>query len=300
MAILESRPYRTALRTSARAAIHVVDPDCSLEEVSESWHPGAPLRIAVDVEISESFWRETGLERRETVTLVATAACLPARAAWRGTAAVPPAGRGEPVRAVIDVDGEAVAGELLVDAWLTGTGRTFASGPREAFHPGAKLWQLESTVRVPLTDARSAFPTAVLSFRRSQRPAVPWVVETALDAEPAWTVDASMRLCLNSDVSSSTRIAAGTAEEHIYALIRAEIRAAAVHRIADCAELVTADQLDALALEIPESLAALACQSAAAMGLSTGEAIKMAKEDPMLLAAYARESTKFYRGEGVS
>lgn len=300
MAVLESRPYRTALPHSASASITLLEPDVSLEDLSTSWRPGLTIRIAVDIEVQASFWQETGASPWDGIILVASAVCLPARAAWRATAPID-AGRPEgAVRAVVEVDGEVVAGEVQLEVWLAGPGRTNTGGATDTLHLGAKLWQSAAPVRLVLTDDRSVFPTIVLPFASTGRPEVPWMVEYTGDAEPSWSVDASLRLCLNSRLASTARIAAGTVEGHIYELIRADIRMAAVRALAACSTGMSPDYLDALAAENPESLAGLGVQSAAAMGLTTAQALRMAVDDPLLLMAYSREASRFYReGEGA-
>lgn len=300
MAVLESRPYRTALPHSASASISLLEPDVPIEDLSTSWRPGQTIRIAVDVEVRASFWQETGASPWDGVILVASAVCLPARAAWRSTAPIDASRPEAAVRVVVEVDGEVAAGEVQLEVWLAGPGRTNAGGATDSLHLGAKLWQSAAPVRLLLNDDRSAFPTIVIPFASTGRPEVPWTVEHAGDAEPGWSVDASLRLCLNSRLGSTARITAGTAENHIYELIRADIRMAAVRALAVCSTGMSPDDLDALAAEIPESLAGLGVQSAAAMDLTTAQALRMALDDPLLLMAHSREASRFYReGEGA-
>lgn len=300
MAVLESRPYRTALPGSVDIDVRILEPQCDAADLCRVWNPGGPIRIAVEARIAPTFWRETETSPWDGIVLVVRAVCLPARAAWRATAPVGSADPGEAVTAVVDIDGEIAAGELELEVWLAGPGRTIAQSVTDAIHPGAKLWQTSSPMRIGLDDDRSAFPTTILSFSSTGRPSAPWTVEVSAIAEPGWTVDASVLLLLNSDSPSAAAIADGTADEHIYALIRADIRMATILGLASCAEGSDSSELDALAAEVPESFAALGVQSAGAMSLSTGEALRMAVDDPVRLMAFARESTRFYREETAS
>lgn len=295
MPVLESRPYRTALPSSVNVSIELVEPECSMEEIGRRWRPGQPIEVEVEASLDPAFWSETGIDPTQPVMLVVTATCLPARAAWRSVVPIGGADPNTPVRAAVVIDGSVVAGELLLECWIAGPGQTLAADQANAVHPGAKLWQQVSPLRISLEDSRSAFPTTVIAFLASGRPAVPWLVETVADAEPDWTIDASIRLLLNSDIPSSSTIADGSAEEHIYALIQADIRMAAIQGVSLPDSQKTASELEQIAEAVPESLAGLAVQSANSMGLTLARAMSLAKEDPTLLAGFARESARFYR-----
>lgn len=300
MAVLESRPYRTAQAGSVSYSVELLEPDCHLDEIASRWRPGEPIKIAVDATVGSAFWQETGVSPGEPVVLVASTTCLSARAVWRSESRVDGSGPPTDVRTIVEIDGEVAAGEIVLECWIAGPGRIQASGGDDVVHAGAKLWQSGDALRIPLDDTRAVFPTTVLGFRRSGRPAVPWLVETVADAEPGWTVDASIRLLVNSEIPSSAAVADGSAEEHIYALIRADIRAAAIQGIARSGSQMDAAEIEVLAAAQPESFAGLCTQSAGAMGISLAHAMSLAQEDPTLLASFSRESTLFYREAGTS
>lgn len=296
MPVFESRPYRTASPASVNATITLLEPDVDLDSVSTAWVPGAPIKVGVEAAVSTQFWEEAGVTPADEPRLVISVMCAAAKATWRASEPVV-ADRPEGVSAAVEIDGEIAAGELLVSVWIAGPGRTGAGSAAESAHRGAKLWELPQAVRISPADERSAFPITVVSFLRTGRPSAPWLVETSTGAEPTWTVDAGVRLYLNNDMASSAAISTGTAEPHIFDLIRADIRTAVIEHFAGPDGGASATELEEVAEEMPESMAGLAVQSATAMGLSMAAALNHAREKPSLLAAYARESTRFYRGE---
>lgn len=300
MAVIESRPYRVAPPSSVRYEISAIEPDADLDSLAHVWVPGQDMVIRASFVLDDGFWTSTGLPKGEPVRAVCRVSCLPARWSGRAQAEITHAGGAYFADVDVPVAGSVIADVLTVDLWVSGRGRRFSVAPSEAVHEGAKLWAIPRPVSVDLQDDRSAFPTSVVSFRGSERPAVPWVVDVQVDSEPEWSIDLAIRLVVNLDFPTAAEITQGTAPEHIYQLIQADIRCAAVERLAMHADEYSEDEIRDLASSTPNSLGALAHTSIIAMGLDYREALTMATERPTVLAAFARASALFYRERSVT
>ena len=220
MAVLESKPFLAPLSTSVAAEIEVIEPATSVDELAGVWEPGQRIVLRIRAELTAGFWNQTGISPSETVTLVGTATCLPARATWRSTARFGEKDGTWVAETLVEIDGGVIAVELLADIWIIGPGRTGSTDTQNAVHLGAKLWQLPKPLRLRLESDDAAFPTTAISFAQTNRRDVPWVVEPAADAEPDWKVSSAIRLYVNVDSHLAPAILDGTAPEDIYALIQ--------------------------------------------------------------------------------
>lgn len=297
MAVLESKPFLAPLSTSVAAEIEVIEPATSVDELAGVWEPGQRIVLRIRAELTAGFWNQTGISPSETVTLVGTATCLPARATWRSTARFGEKDGTWVAETLVEIDGGVIAVELLADIWIIGPGRTGSTDTQNAVHLGAKLWQLPKPLRLRLESDDAAFPTTAISFVQTNRRDVPWVVEPAADAEPAWKVSSAIRLYVNVDSHLAPAILDGTAPEDIYALIQSDIHLVVLHRLAVWRDTTTPRQMADIAESDHESLAALGLLIAEGIGLPIGEALRMSQEEPAGLIARSREALRFGRQE---
>lgn len=300
MAVLESKPFLAPFSTSVRPSIEVIEPETSIEELADVWEPGQRIVLRCRAELSEDFWAQTGIPTSEDITLVGIATCLPARATWRATARFVEKDDMWVAETLVEVDGGVIAVEVLADLWVVGPGRTGSTDPRNAVHLGAKLWQLPRPLRLGLESEDAAFPTTAISFAQTGRRDVPWVVEPTADAEPAWKVSSAIRLYVNVDSLLAPAILEGTASEDTYALIQSDIHLVVLHRLANWRDTMTPHQMEQIAEEDHESLAALGQLVAQGIGLPLSEAMRMSREEPANLIARSREALRFGdAGEGA-
>lgn len=296
MAVLESRPFRAPARTAVRSEIEVVEPlDTTIDEISEVWEPGQRIVLRCRVELSSDFWDQTAIPVDEEVTLVGSATCLPARATWRSTAVFTAQDDVWTAETLLEIDGGVIAVELLADTWVVGTARTGSSEPRNAIHVGAKLWQREKPVKLELESQQAAFPTTAISFTQTGRRDVPWTAEANPDAEPSWSVSSAIRLYINAESELAPAILEGSAPDDIFALIQSDIHLVVFHRLAAWRDTVPPSHMATLAEEDVGSLAALGASLAQSIGLPLGEALRLADEEPLGLAARSREALHFGR-----
>lgn len=297
MAVLESKPFLAPFSASVSTQIDVIEPATSVDELADVWEPGQRIVLRCRAELSADFWTQTEIPTTEQVTLAAIATCLPARATWRSTARFIQEDGAWVAETLLEIDGGVIAVEVLADIWLVGPGRTGSADPRNAVHLGAKLWQLPRPVRLGLESDDAAFPTTAISFAETGRRDVPWVVEPTADAEPAWKVSSAIRLYVNVDSHLAPAILDGTAPEDLYALIQSDIHLVVLHRLANWRDAMAPHQMEIVAENDHENLAALGLLLARSIGLPLGEAMRMSREEPANLIARSREALRF-GGEG--
>lgn len=301
MAVLESRPFRAPSRTSVKSEIEVVEPaGTSIEEIADVWEPGQRIVLHCRAELSSDFWSQTGIPMDEQVSLVGSATCLPARATWRSTAEFTDEDDVWTAETLLEIDGGVIAVELLADTWIVGPARTGSPDPRNAIHEGAKLWQREQPAKLTLESHQAAFPTTAISFAQTGRRDVPWTAEANPDADPSWSVSSAIRLYINTESELAPAILDGTAPEDIFALIQSDIHLVVFHRLAAWRDTVPPSRMATLAEEDVESLSALGASLAQSIGLPLGEAVRLADEEPLSLAARSREALRFGRSSDPS
>ena len=293
MAVLESKPFLAPFSTSVRTSIDVIEPKSTIEQLADVWEPGQRIVLRCRAELAEDFWSQTGIPSSEEITMVGIATCLPARATWRSTARFLEKDGTWIAETLVEIDGGVIAVEVLADLWVVGPGRTGSSDPRNTVHFGAKLWQLPRPLRLGLESDDAAFPTTAISFAQTGRRDVPWVVEPTADAEPAWKVSSAIRLYVNVDSHLAPSILDGTAPEDIYALIQSDIHLVVLHRLSNWRDSMTPHQMEQIAEEDHESLAALGLLLTQSIGLPLSESMRMSREEPANLIARYREALRF-------
>lgn len=295
MAGVETRPFRAPTTSAVDVEIELVEPRVPIEELATGWEPGRRIVLRVRAELSPRFWEQTDMPLDEKVHLVGIATCLPARANWRSMAIFTHSGDGWTAETLVEIDGNVVAVEVLADAYVVGNGRTGSPDPDRSVHVGAKLWQLPNPIRLPLEDERSAFPTTPISFGETGRRDVPWTIEVTPDADPKWSISSAIRLYLNTDSGLSVTIAEGTASEDVFALIQSDIHLVVFHRLAAWHDTVPPTLMEQIADVDPGTMAALGASIAEGLGIPLGEALRLAREEPLELVARSRESLAFGR-----
>ncbi|MFC4138524.1 MULTISPECIES: hypothetical protein [unclassified Microbacterium] len=297
MPATESRPFRVPAQHSVRSHIRCLSPAVDLEEIADTWEPGQDLVFQITSELSPEFWVETGISPSEEVTLVGTVTCLAARTRWRGSASFVPLD-GQWVAAVeVEVDGSAVAVEVLIDISVVGPGRTGHPDPALATHRSARLWSIPSPVRVPFERLGEVFPTSAVSFSATGRRRIPWSVDVAHDAEPAWGLTSAVRLYVNTDLQAGERILEGDADQSVYKAIQADIVSAVLIHLASVRDGYSTASITESAEADVSSFAAFCTHVAATLGFDIEIALRLAIEEPMQLIERAREASGFMAEE---
>lgn len=295
MAGVETRPFRAPTRSAVDVEVELVEPRVPIEALSVAWEPGHRIVLRVRAQLSSEFWDQTDIPSDEEVHLVGIVTCLPARTNWRSMATFRESADGWTAETLVEIDGNVVAVEILADGYVVGNGRTGSPDAARSVHVGAKLWQLPQPIRLSLEDERTAFPTTPISFGETGRRDVPWTVEITPDADPEWGIGSAIRLYINTDSGLASAIAEGTAAEDIFALIQSDIHLVVLHRLAGWRDTVSPARMEQIADVDPGTLAALGASIATGLGVPLGEALRLAREEPLELAARSRESLVFGR-----
>lgn len=297
MAVLESKPYLAPSQSAVTAEIAVVEPETAIEDIARVWEPGQRIVLRYRATLAPDFWEQTSIPEHEPVKLVATAACLPARSTWRASVDFTASDGHWVAETLLEIDGSMIAVDIRADAWVVGHARTGSSDLRNAVHVGAKLWQLPRPVVLVLDDEQAAFPTTAMSFSQTGRKDVPWIVEPNPDADPTWNISSSIRLFVNSDSALAPMILDGSAPEDVYTLIQSDIHLVVFHRLANWIDTVPPQRMGEIADEDTGTFAALGATLARSIGVPLGEALRMAREEPVNLISRSREALQFGRGE---
>lgn len=300
MPAIESRPYRVPTQQSVFSDVQLVSPDITVEEIPDVWEPGRDLVFRLTAELSPEFWQETGIVQGEEVTLVGTVTCLAARTRWRGAVAFRPHMERWAATVDVEVDGSAIAVELLIDLAIVGPGRTGHPDPARAIHRSARLWGFPVAVRAPLENLGDVFPTSAVSFSTSGRRRVPWSVEVSHDAEPHWGLSSAIRLFINTDLSVNEDILGGGAPTSVYQAIQADILSAALLHLASVRDGYSMATIAESIENDSSSFAAFCAHVASKLGFDLEVALRLAREEPMQLIERAREASGYMIEEGGS
>lgn len=293
MPAIESRPYRVPAQQSVSVQVTSIRPAIAIEEVPDVWEPGQDLLLGITAELAPDFWGESGLPEDEPVQLVGVVTCLAARTKWRATAPFVRAGGSWSATVEIEVDGSAVAVEALVDVAVIGDGRTGHPDPARATHRSARLWRLPAAIKVPFERLGEAFPTSAVSFTGTGRRRVPWRVDVAHDAEPAWGLTSAVRLYVNTDLPIAERILDGTADRWVYQAIQADIYSATLLQLAAVRDGYSSSTIVEWVDSDVTSFAAFCAHAAATLGFDLETAMRLARDEPMQLIERAREASSF-------
>ncbi|GAA5144570.1 hypothetical protein GCM10025768_00470 [Microbacterium pseudoresistens] len=289
----ESRPYRVPAQRSVTVRVRCVNPEVELNELPDEWEPGQDLVIRVSAELAPEFWDECGIPVDESVVLVGDVTCLVAREKWRGESPFAHDGQTWSAEVEIKVDGDAVAVEALLDVAVVGPGRTGHPDPARGVHHAARLWSLPATIKIPFERLGEAFPTSAVSFAETGRRRVPWQVDVAHDAEPAWGLSSAMRLYVNIDLAAAETILDGSAPRWIYQAIQADIYSAALFQLAAVRDGYSPTFVAECAETDVTSFAAFCSHVASVLGFDLELALRIASEDAMNLIDRAREASSF-------
>lgn len=298
MPAIESRPYRVPLQRSVVAQVTCIRPAVEIDDLPDVWEPGQDLTLRVAAELGPAFWEESDIPEGEPVTLVGVVTCLAARTRWRETAVFERSDGIWSAAVDIDVDGDAVAVEALVEISVVGSGRTGHSDPSRAVHRSARLWRSPSAVKVPFERLGEVFPTSAVSFSTTGRRRVPWFVDVAHDAEPGWGLTSAMRLYVNTDFPVAEQILDGAAEQWIYQAMQTDIYTAALFHLATVRDGYSSSTIAEYAETEVTSFAAFCDHVAAALGFELEVALRLAREEPMQVLERAREASRFMLEEG--
>lgn len=292
MASIETRPYRTASVSSVNWDVSVVSPSLGQSELPEVWQVGEDIVFSISVALRPTFWVETGLSSDTPLTVVAIATCAVARKKWQVRETLDFHHLSREVFLSLCVPGQEIAQEISLDLWVVGD----APVNESQIHHGAKLWESASPRIYPLEDGSQAFPTSAISFRETNRPAVPWLVEIDPESTPEWKVSGCLRLYVNTDFPLAEEILENTASADVYTQITHDIYFMAIQKLTQWRGPggYSEANLDSLALEDHECLAALGKDAAHKIALSLGGALALAQENPYALLVRIRESFPFY------
>lgn len=293
MATLETRPYRTASASSVDWDVSVVLPQLGHSELHEGWQAGEDIVFSISAILHPSFWAETRLLPDATLTVVAIATCSVARKKWQVRETLDFHHLNRKVLLSLCVPGREIAQELAVELWVVGD----APVSDETIHQGAKLWESPSPRIYPLENGAQAFPTSAISFRETNRPSVPWLVEIDSEATPEWKVSGCLRLCVNTDAPLAKEILEDVASAEVYAQITHDIYFKVLQEIAQGIGPggYSENDLEKLAQEDHECLAALGRDATRKIALSLGGALALAQENPYALLVRIRESFPYYQ-----
>lgn len=294
MVAIESRPYRVASRSSATASLTLASPVTDPEELAKSWIPGDVLTVAAKVEIHPQFWADTGVSDVSSVRVVLVATCMSTRTTWRSALKVE-IGEGGLATSVGDlvVDGDSIADEVKVDAWIVGPGQTAST--MGATHAGAKLWVNSDPLVLQLVDNIEGFPTTPVSFGATNRRNVPWSVECAREAIAETSISSAIRLYVNTDHPLHEDIVSGAADPMVFAAIQTDVHVVALQHLANLRTEYSVAALSEHADEDHNSMAALGESISGSLGLPLEESLRIVSEDISALLARSREQTQFGR-----
>lgn len=292
MVSIETRPYKTASQEAVSETISVISPDLGNSSLSEVWQAGQDIEFDFSVTIKSSFAWETSLPPGSIVSVVAIATCAAARKNWQSKMSIRLTDMDQKVQLRLVVPGDQIANEIKIDLWVIGDG---VAGPQQ-IHYGAKLWELSKNKVYSLENGSQAFPTSALSFRSTNRPAVPWSVEIEPEAGPDWQVSGSLRLFINTDFPLSESILENKVGDEVFQQIKHDIYFAAIQHIAHWYHSggSTLQDIEEYAEENHESLAALAQFGARKISLSLGFALSKMTEEPYFLIQRLRETFAQY------
>ena len=291
MATIESRPYLTPSPTSVQAVVELIEPDCGFEDVASHWTVGSPITVSARVQMAPDFWADTAIDIDDPVNVVITGTCLPSRTTWRTTLRVERQADGRfGAAGTLTMDGDSLAAEVKIDVWVIGPARTAADDLEAPIHKGAKLWQLPAPISVGLDDVAVGFPTSAVSFSQTNRRRVLWSVESAPDAEPSWSISSGIRLYVNTDDPRCSALIEGKASEDVYQALQSDVHICILQSLAKWDGDLSTERISRVAEELPDSLAALGAKVAGAMGITVGEAMRLALADYSQLIARSRES----------
>lgn len=291
MATAESRPYLTPSSTSVQAFVELIEPDCDFEDAASHRTVGSSLTVGASVRLAPEFWADTAIDIDETVSVVITGTCLPSRTTWRTELRVERQADGSfGAVGTLTMDGDSLAAEVKIDVWVIGPARTAADKPDAPIHKGAKLWQLPAPISIGLDDTALGFPTSAISFSQTNRRRVLWSVESAPDAEPSWSISSGIRLYVNTDDSRCSGLIEGKASDDVYQALQSDVHIVILQTLAKWDDDLGPERISHLTEELPDSLAALGAKVAGAMGITIGEAMRLALADYSQLIARSRES----------
>lgn len=293
MASVETRPYRTASTSSVSWDTSVLSPSLGKRELHEVWQVGEDIVFNISVSLAPSFWVEAQLSPDTPLTVVAIATCAVARKKWQVRDTLDFHHHNHEILLSLCVPGREIAQELSVELWVIGD----APISDETIHQGAKLWESLSPQVYPLEAGSQAFPTSAISFRQTNRPGVPWLVEIDNEATPEWKISGCLRLCVNTDFPLAEEILEDTAYAEVYAHITHDIYFMVIQKLAQWGGLggYSEDDLNWLAQEDHECLAALGKDAAHKIAMSLGGALSLAQDNPYGLLVRIRETFPVYQ-----
>lgn len=293
MASIETRPYRTARASTVSWEVSIASPKLDKKDLHEIWQVGQDLLFNIAVVVRDSFWADTHTDADTPLTVVAIATCAVARKKWQVRRTLDFNVSNREIALSLLVPGAEIAQEVSLDLWVVGD----APVGQGQIHRGAKLWESANRLVYPLEGGAQAFPTSAISFRQTNRPAVPWLVEVVGDATPDWKVSASLRLYVNTDFPVTQDILDDVAPAEVYTQISHDIYFRVLQNIArwDGPGGYSVDELDSMAQDDFESLAALGRTAAHKIALSFGSALAMARDDSYALMTRIREAFPYYQ-----
>lgn len=293
MVAIETRPYKTANSSSVDTVVSVVSPELAGAKLSNVWQTGQDIEFEFQATVKENFWRETEVPWNKEVTVVGIASCPVARKRWAIRKTITFAFADSPIILPLRIPGNEIAHELRVDLWVVGPG-VVGNG---AVHEGAKLWELKDQLSYALESGEQAFPTSAISFAESGRPNLPWIVEIDPEAKPNWNIQSCLRLYVNTDLPIAKDILDEKAPVDVYTQITHDIYFATIQSIAQWAGQsgYFIDDLEQIAEDNYESLAALATAASEKIGASLGNTISRIHENPYSLLLSLRETFPLYQ-----
>ncbi|MUN54530.1 hypothetical protein GMA10_04775 [Kocuria koreensis] len=297
MPAVESRPYAVPEYGSVSSSISLVAPEIELNALAETWEPGLDLEFRMDAHLEDRFWTQSMTSRNEPLFLVGLVYCPSLRTRWTNNATFCEKSGRHSANLSINIPGNRIAAELRYELWVVGNGRTGypVYGVDPPLHYGAKLWELKGQRTIALDSSQNAFPTSAVSFSRTGRPQVPWVIEVVDDAEPDWNLHGCIRTYVNTDLEIYKKILDDKAPGYLYEQIEADIYSTALHKLAAWSRTSGGADMEALAESDAKSLAALGRAGAEKMGLPLNQALETALEDPMSLTFRLRETFKLFQ-----
>lgn len=223
------------------------------QQLPNEWDHNCVIRLQIRVQVAGSQLAFIGVEEAH---LTATVACRSTGWSTSLSRMLAPVEGGLDSLAqglTVEVPGEEVAGEISVEASIIAPWGDANDGHQWLTR---RIIASRSPLRLILSGGDDSFPTSALSFQeRNWRP-VPWRLDI-LSQDPADAFKTSVRLYLNEDFPSVRQFISGNDNMQQGPALRMMVmRSLIQHAVIMCSNFET--DLDSIAIEFPESLAAAA------------------------------------------
>lgn len=259
----------------------------NLNEVADRWDANSTITFMLDVEVALAAAQD--LEVADEIDLLVTASCSPTAVSVSSRVRLERRGDSLRARAEVKLHGHQLAEKARLTAvlvapfgdlpWLRD--RIIAEGP---------------TARVALRQEAQGFPVSVVSFDAEGWRASPWRFEV-LATHPADTFDQALRLFVNEDFPEAAALLDGSGSKMARTLLEAAIARQLIATASYLAQATT-QELDAVAAENPDSVAAAGAKAANRyFGSSLKDTCRLYREQPERFEHSLMHETRILQGE---